>query len=535
MANGNAQSGSNGGGAIHVWALGVGIVVCGQYFGWNLAYTNCSTPAAMLIASLIVCLMFLAGLLVVAELAVAMPDDGPDEYGRRAGGHALGFGMGWSMMLMCQFGAIATAIASGSYIAFLFDPEYQTDQSDQTVMVVGGLATVALFFLIQLWGLKEQAWTLVVMTLAAIAGLVIFWCVSATNFSWERAWPSPALQTETGWRAPLDAIPYALWWVIIIEGAVFALVHVRNPERSIPRGLVWAMGTVIVMFLLTLGLGTGAMDFRKIEGPFPLAVIVRNVTDNPVILYGFGGIAVFGLVTSYHGLSYSASQQLCLLGRQNYLPRILGRLHASRGTPVLALGISSVISAGCVIANPWYRHTIEVAIQVAGIASLIWYILAMVCVLVLRRRNDTMFSRYRAPLRRVLPVAVILLAVVSLYVYLGLNVQVVPLAVSLYAAGFGYYRLVARRRLADVPRETSLHRQSSRRLRWREVPAAIAIAGVIFAIGWMAIVAVAPDFLRLARVESEIGIVVGIVAAALILLGVTTLFHSQSDGNHEEH
>src|SRR4051794_29596800 len=102
-----------------VWALGVGIVVCGQYFGWNLALQRAG-PVASLVASLLVCLLFLAWVLLLAELAVAMPSaGGPADFGRRAVGPWIGFVMGWSMLLECVFGGVATALASGQYVAFL--------------------------------------------------------------------------------------------------------------------------------------------------------------------------------------------------------------------------------------------------------------------------------------------------------------------------------------------------------------------------------------------------------------------------------
>ena len=40
-------------GVLHIWALGVGVVITGEYFGWNLALKN-NGPVAVLIASLIV-------------------------------------------------------------------------------------------------------------------------------------------------------------------------------------------------------------------------------------------------------------------------------------------------------------------------------------------------------------------------------------------------------------------------------------------------------------------------------------------------
>src|SRR5262249_38065563 len=104
---------------LDIWALGVGVVVAGAYFGWNLGLKG-NGPVAMLVASLIGCLLYLAWVLALAELAVAMPlAGGPLAYGRRAARPLLGFIMGWSMLLECQFAAIGTALAAGGYIAFL--------------------------------------------------------------------------------------------------------------------------------------------------------------------------------------------------------------------------------------------------------------------------------------------------------------------------------------------------------------------------------------------------------------------------------
>ncbi len=435
-------------GTLDVWALGVGIVVCGQYFGWNLGLTD-NGPVAMLLASLFVCLLFVAWLLALTELSVAMPEaGGPLEYGRRAWGPGLGFGMAWSMLLACQFGAIATAIAAGHYVAFLFNPA----APDPAVVLWGGLGTVVLFFLLQVWGVKEQAWVLIVMTVAALGGLMIYWGVAAGNFSWERVWPASEPLGAKGWWGVADAIPYALWWLIIIEGVALAAAECREPNRNIPRGLIAAILTVVVMVVLTLGLGCGAMsweDLAEKEDNSPLGKVVQVTLDGrlPWLLTGFSMIAVFGLIASYHGLLYSASRQAFALGWHGYLPRLLGRLHAGRRTPVIALLVSSLITAGFVVASLSFREAIEVAILVAGLTSLVWYVLAMVCLLRLRRRSPGMFADYRAPFGALLPVAVIVMSLLTLGVFAGIEAEVLPLSAALYAAGFGYYLLVGRRRV----------------------------------------------------------------------------------------
>src|SRR5436309_13783763 len=81
---------------LDIWALGVGVVITGEYFGWNLGLKD-NGPVAMLVASLIVCLLYLTWVLVLAELSVAMRfAGGPLAYGRRAVAPSLGFGMGLS-------------------------------------------------------------------------------------------------------------------------------------------------------------------------------------------------------------------------------------------------------------------------------------------------------------------------------------------------------------------------------------------------------------------------------------------------------
>src|SRR5207237_7965897 len=154
-----------------IWALGVGGVIAGVYFGWNLGLKD-NGPVAMLVASLLVCLLYLTWVLALAELSVAMPfAGGPLAYGRRAANPLLGFIMGWSMFLECQFAAIGTALAAGGYIAFLFNP----DEPSRSLQVGFALVTIFVFFILQAWGVKEQSWARMLMSYGAIVGLVIFW------------------------------------------------------------------------------------------------------------------------------------------------------------------------------------------------------------------------------------------------------------------------------------------------------------------------------------------------------------------------
>jgi ethanolamine permease len=451
---------------LDIWALGVGVVITGEYFGWNGALKENNGPIAVLIASLIVCLLYLTWVLALTELSVAMPfAGGPLAYGRRAAGPALGFLMGWSMYLECQFATIGTALATGGYIAFLFNP----DDPSNTVAVGSALATVAVFFVLQVWGVKEQSTAMVIMTYGAILGLVVFWSLAATNFRWERIWTDPLLPSTKGWRAVFDALPYALWWLVIIETVALAAEEAHEPHRTIPRGLVWAQLTLIVLVVLTWLFACGAVDDSLTlavttdnkDVSYPLVKVINSIPigKSPLAVYGFGLIAIFGMIASYHGMIYGTSRQAFSLGRSGYLPSILGAVHAQRRTPVPALLASSSITAVCVVANLWFSEVITLAILVSTLTALVWYILAIWCLFILRRRDPELFSKYRAPLAVVLPVAVVLLSVFAAWTYGGSNTQVLPATAVLYVAGMAYFFLWSRARIQSAaPEEISARR-----------------------------------------------------------------------------
>ena len=65
------------------------------------------------------------------------------------------------------------------------------------------------------------------------------------------------------------------------------------------------------------------------------------------------------------------------------------------------------------MASIWFRKAIDVAVLVSTLTALVWYILAMGCLFVLRRREPQLFRMYRAPLYRVLPATVVALAASS--------------------------------------------------------------------------------------------------------------------------
>src|SRR5438094_2507566 len=235
-------------GVRHIWALGVGVVITGEFFGWNPGLKE-GGPLGMLAASLFVCALYMAWVLALSELSVAMPfAGGPLAYGRRAVGPWLGFVMGWSMFLESLFATVGTALATGGYVYFVL--HLLADWlSEPLTSTAAGLATVAVFAAVQWAGAREQAKLMEWMTYGAILALVWYWVACVPGVRLERIFTRPLL-TE-GWSGVVKAIPYAIWWLVIIETVALAAEEAHEPHRTIPRGLMLAQLTLIVLVLGT--------------------------------------------------------------------------------------------------------------------------------------------------------------------------------------------------------------------------------------------------------------------------------------------
>jgi ethanolamine permease len=442
-------------GVLHIWALGVGVVITGEYFGWNQGLKD-GGPVGMLLASVFVCVLYLMWVLALSELSVAMPfAGGPLAYGRRAVGPACGFVMGWSMFLEALFATIGTAIATGGYVYYVLSL-FAGSLDEKLITTLAGLAAVAIFALVQWLGSKLQARLMEWMTYGAIVALVWFWVACIPGVRLERVFTEPLL--TDGWVGVLKAIPFAIWWLVMIETVALAPEEAREPHRTIPRGLTLAQITLVVLVLLTWFFTAAAgSDYTKTGDEsmsYPLPFVYGEVWPNSTHLIVFSIVAIFGMIASYNGMIYAVSRQSFALGRAGYLPSALGHVHPVRRTPDVSILFWSLVVAGFVIWGYYNAGAVQVAVLTCNLTALIWYVLAMVCLFILRWRDPHMPRPYKVPFYPVLPALVLLMSLFAAGVYGALNRPVVLwLTLLLYAVGLAYYLGFARRRLISAAPE----------------------------------------------------------------------------------
>ena len=444
-------------GVIHIWALGVGVVITGEYFGWNFGLPV-GGPVGVLVASLIVCVLYLAWVLALSELSVAMPfAGGPLAYGRRAVGKWFGFLMGWSMFLECLFATIGTGLAAGGYIAFLINP----DHPDKKVATACAIICALVFFVIQYTGVKQQAVIMLWLTYAAIAALFWFWLGTAPGVSLERVITKPLL--PFGWSGVLGAVPYALWWLVIIETVALASEEAHEPHVSIPRGLVLAQITLVALVLLTWWFASAAAPYAETGAvDYPLPLVFKKVWGTGWFLTAFSTVAVAGMIVSYNGMIYATSRQSFSLGRAGYLPKALGAVHPKRRTPHISLAVWTAVTIVFILVGYFYEKATAVAILISTLTAVIWYVLAMAGLILLRRREPELFRPYKVPAYPSIPIFVAVVSAIAGCLYVWSNVQVILPTAVLYVAAALWYALWARKKVLPVAPEEVAARISQR-------------------------------------------------------------------------
>lgn len=390
-------------GPLMIWGLGVGYVISGEYFGWNLGLAE-GGPYGMLLATLLVTLLYICFTLSYAELACALPGaGGAYVYGERAYGERFGLTVGLAQLIEFVFAPPAIAFAIGSYL------QTYTPEVPALYLAMG---SYVVFTALNARGVKLSAIFELVMTLFAVGELLLFVGVTLPAFEWAHFHRNPL---PNGWGGVLPALPFAIWFYLALEGVANIAEEARDPQRDISRGFMYALATLVTLALLvffaSVGVGgweavvyTDAARSQTSDSPLPLA-IAQVVGEGHVLYHLLVTVGLFGLIASFHGIILVAGRATMEFGRVGYLPKALGVINARRKTPINALLCNMLIGFIALLTG----KTAEI-ITLSVFGALTLYALSMLSLFKLRREAPTLDRPYLTPLYPILPLIALFLA-----------------------------------------------------------------------------------------------------------------------------
>ena len=384
--------------SLHLWAIAVGLVISGEYFGWNYGWAVAG-PVGFLVATLLVTVLYVTFIFSFTELTTALPQaGGPFAYSYRAFGPVGGFVAGYATLVEFLFAPPAIAFALGSYAHFLLP----------TVPVLPvALGCYVVFTLINLLGIKESANFSLVVTVLAVGELLLFMGLLAPHFRVATFLAHPVPVRAAGVFA---ALPFAIWFYLAIEGVAMVAEEVRDPRRTIPRGYGYGLLTLVVLALGVMVLTGGATDWRalsRLDYPLPEALAQVLGRDSRWTRF-FASIGLFGLVASFHGTIIGYSRQVFALARAGYLPGALARLNG-RQTPHWALLAGGAVGCVALLAG---RTDQVIILSVLG--AVVMYIMSLLSLFALRCREPALLRPFAVPGYPFVPLVALALSLLCL-------------------------------------------------------------------------------------------------------------------------
>ena len=317
-------------GPAHIWALGVGIVLVGEYMGWNFAVGKGGAYAA-----LIAC--WFAGILYTC---VAMIDSEVTSTVAAAGGqytqakHIMGPLMAFNVGLYLVFAYTMLEAGNAITVGFLMDTVAKMgghEGLDQRPFII--LSIMFLAWLNYRGVLATLTFNLVITAFAFVAILILF----VATVPWSDASPLRHAELMTdlpyGWLGVLAAMHFGLWFYLGIEGTTQAAEEVRSPARSLPFGTLAGIMTLLIAATLTWYVCVGLMPWEYLGGAGVPLFDAARLTGSTwlVVLLGVG--TLFATLASANGCINDASRAWFSMGRDHYLPSWFGAVHPKYRTP----------------------------------------------------------------------------------------------------------------------------------------------------------------------------------------------------------
>jgi APA family basic amino acid/polyamine antiporter len=201
-------------------------------------------------------------------------------------------------------------------------------------------------------GIRECMWLNIVCTSIEVLGLGMIIAVGASYWGSSNLLetpPGPDGSSSIGLLMVMNGAVLTFFSFIGFEDTLNVAEEVKNPQRNLPIGLMLAMAAATVIYIAVAITAVSVVPWRELAAaPRSLAEVMERAAPwFPEI--AFVAITIFAVANTAL-LNYVMGSRLAYgMARQGLLPRILGRVHAGRRTPHMAIAVLLAIAAGLVL------------------------------------------------------------------------------------------------------------------------------------------------------------------------------------------
>lgn len=404
----------------------VGIVIgSGIFLGVNRVAAGTGSPWLIVLVWVIGGALTLMGALTYAELGVMFPRAGGEYVFLREGlGSLLAFLSGWTAFTINLAGsAAALAVifatqlnrlkpdAFGGWTLFTWDP----GADGGFLVTVGGIqvtaaALILLLSILNYFGLKLGGNVQKALTVVK-GSLMVFLAGAALLYLGDPATPDVGAfeQAHIAGTDAENGFSLSGFFGLAMVAALFAYdgwtnvvrvgSEIRDPSRNLPRAMLLGLGAVMALYIL---LSLGYLNVLGFEGFATSQATVA--TDAAKVLFGSGGenfvacIILLSVLGSLNGITISGPRIYYAMSRDRLFPRVFGTTNR-HAVPGRAIWAQAALAIAFLLFFDFNQLTDNVVF-----ISFMFYALAAVCLLVLRKTHPDVPRPYKVPGYPVLPI-----------------------------------------------------------------------------------------------------------------------------------
>ncbi len=272
--------------------------------------------------------------------------------------------------------------------------------------LLGGFAPkaiVAVFLLalalVNFRGIRESMWANLVCTAIEVGGLVLLIVVGARYWGgvdyFATAAPAPG-EAARGLGLPLllSGAVLTFYSFVGFEDMINVSEEVKSPERNMPRGLVLSVGIATVIYIAVSITAVSVVAPARLADSSRGAPLVQimGVAAPWLSPWVYRAITLFAVANTALLNFIMASRLAYGMARQGLLPRALGKVHARRRTPHVAIGVLFAVALALALTG-----NIPTLARATSFLLLSVFIAMNLALLVLKRRPGEPRGRFEVP------------------------------------------------------------------------------------------------------------------------------------------
>lgn len=429
-----------------IWAIGVGCVIGDGIFIYMGYVAGMAGPMAIIpyftAGFLLMCIMISMG-----ELAVGMPSAGSMwVWNRRFMGDYAGF-----LSAICY--AAGWIIAGGSVglgIGFISTYFYQVGPTQNFSVIFWGLLWVTVFFIVNYLGVVVAIRTQLIMVLALVGAMVVYSLIAYFSGQWTLDNYVPF--NPGGWGQFFPALAFGTYAYMGALSLTTAGSECKNPA-DLPRALVWASITFLVVYTLAMGAMFGLAPYSEMsiaESPFVTAFAHVFGRAAGMVVNIAAWVAAATCILA--GTMYTASRILYGLGSDRMLPPVFAQVNKYR-VPGFSTILIWIISCVLILLGTFYPDLVYVILGMLLVFSwAVTWILGIISGILYRKRfpDEVKKLAWKQPLYPLFPtLAIISVGIIFYGTFRGAEVSILYgviflILMTLYYFAYGKSHVVKR-------------------------------------------------------------------------------------------